>query len=554
MRYKYILLEGQVEDLVARYPKLQGVYDEGLLTGMKPAYVLWIAKQEEPPEDIVDLVNKFEKNKQRLTKKDINQYDSSELALELEQFGGDEKKKTFTSSKEEIRSRDTTMMGQFGPWTVVMPHTTESSCYWANKGGQVSWCTARTQSQNLFLSYVGREGGIILYYLLNSLETPENKNYKVSIGFRNGKAVLSGQAGGLTVNSKNEGLTKEDLKKILGEHYENIMSTLTQHAGSIGGEHPAKREMDTLATDPKKLEAKLKTFKDKKASEDFIKIIYDNPNRSQEVLKFILSNNPSDQVLLDVYGKYYNNPENLSAFDQEIIDFGMKNFPCDAIFGAAAVASNSPEHLMRVAEIAVAAPRRHFGYLTYLLKNKYTTDDVLMKLMESSFFIENYHEDFSDFVTKHRATPEILLKLSDEIASRGLDSKHNELGKQFLPSNRVAYSVASHPGASLETLKKYAMSDDYGLRFHVANNTGPVAVQFLPTLARDKEYGIRAAVAKNPNTPLEILLMLSKDDDKGVRRYAKENPNFVDPVKKSKKLEHRIFERLLREAMRQRAW
>ena len=127
-----------VEDLVARYPKLQGVYDAGLLDGIKPAYVMWIAKQNEPPEDVIDLVNKFEKNKQRLSKKDINQYSSEDLTLELEQFGTEEKQKTFSSSKEEIRTRDTTNLGQFGPWTVVMLHTTESSCYWANKGGQVS--------------------------------------------------------------------------------------------------------------------------------------------------------------------------------------------------------------------------------------------------------------------------------------------------------------------------------------------------------------------------------------------------------------------------------
>ena len=44
-------------------------------------------------------------------------------------------------------------------------------------------------------------------------------------------------------------------------------------------------------------------------------------------------------------------------------------------------------------------------------------------------------------------------------------------------------------------------------------------------LAKDGHNDVRACVAKNPNTPPEILAMLAKDGNEYVRYFAAQNPN-----------------------------
>jgi len=46
----------------------------------------------------------------------------------------------------------------------------------------------------------------------------------------------------------------------------------------------------------------------------------------------------------------------------------------------------------------------------------------------------------------------------------------------------------------------------------------------LHKLSNDKDENIRAAVAKNPDTPQDILEKLSKDEHEDVRKIVSEHP------------------------------
>lgn len=239
IKFKNILMEGKIEDLVRKYPKLKSLYDNHELSKLKPSYVQWIAIQNEPPEDVIGLISVFEKNIQRLKEKDIFKYNAGSLREELE---------SLDSSIKDIKTEEATKIGQFGDWLVIMPHTIRASCFY---GRGTQWCTAATKSQNLFLSYVARESeDVVLYYCLNN--KIEGPNSKISIGFLNGKIIEDGKDGGITVNAINKGLTNESLKQIFKDQYNNIIQTITMHADQIKGQHPAKKELQELIKNPNK--------------------------------------------------------------------------------------------------------------------------------------------------------------------------------------------------------------------------------------------------------------------------------------------------------------
>jgi ankyrin repeat protein len=246
----FIILEGKAEELVRNEPGLQTAYNQGI---RNPVLLNWISKaaKQEPMEDVIPVALAFEKNKQRLAQKDIGFYKTAgQLRQAMENLG--------RSGKEEriqLKQNETTKIGQFGEWLVVMPHTRESSCQW---GKGTTWCTAATHSKNLFLSYAGRrKQNIILYYLIRrGADSMQDPNSKISVGFVDGRPVMDGRHGGLTVNAKNDGVTEPALKQILGDQYVPIMGAMSEHSKGMGGKHPAKQQMEAIARsgDPKVLE------------------------------------------------------------------------------------------------------------------------------------------------------------------------------------------------------------------------------------------------------------------------------------------------------------
>jgi len=137
-----LYLEGKAEDLVTKFPELQPAYDAGI---KNPQYLQWIQKRRggEPVEDIIGVVQSFDAAKQRLKAKkmspDIYAYKTpATLRQALEDLGGSK-----GQERRRLKDEETTYLGEFGNWIVVMPHTRESSC---QLGKGTTWCTAATQS------------------------------------------------------------------------------------------------------------------------------------------------------------------------------------------------------------------------------------------------------------------------------------------------------------------------------------------------------------------------------------------------------------------------
>ena len=278
-----LYLEGKAEDLVVKFPELQPAYDAGV---KNPQYLQWIQKRRggEPVEDIVGVVQTFDKSKQRLKAKkmspDIYAYKTPAILRQaLEDLGGSK-----GEERRRLKDEETTYIGEFGDWVVAMPHTRESSC---QLGKGTTWCTAATQSQNLFYSYVARRrNNIVLYYVIKKGADPRiDPTSKLSVGFAGGEPVFKGNDGGVTVDASNKGLTYERYKEILGDQALPALRAMEAHADSIEGKHPAKKQIEEMAKDIDKFREQVSPMK---------------TNEKADFVRQILELEPSAEVIMEI--------------------------------------------------------------------------------------------------------------------------------------------------------------------------------------------------------------------------------------------------------------
>lgn len=154
-----LLSEGLIEDLKEEFP--QNEVELLIQNKINPKLIKHIfkIKGEEPTEDIIPVLIAFNKKKNLLQIKDLVQYKSiNQLREALESLG-----ESKTDLSKRIKDEETSKIYESDKFLVLMPHSTESSCLW---GKGTTWCTAATQSGNMFLNYSARpnQNSFILYY------------------------------------------------------------------------------------------------------------------------------------------------------------------------------------------------------------------------------------------------------------------------------------------------------------------------------------------------------------------------------------------------------
>lgn len=170
---------------------------------------------------------------------------------------------------------DLDIFWQDDEWMLAMPHTTEASC---ELGKGTTWCTARTNGQNLFLSYLGSNNGIILFYAIKKGGNPRSNPWdKVSIGFINGEPKFNQGEGNITVNAANNNVTEGQFENLVGVDRAEIMVQEMTKKAQATPIHPAQQEMNTVVGDINSYNRKLQSFKDEDAKIDFALLALKNP-------------------------------------------------------------------------------------------------------------------------------------------------------------------------------------------------------------------------------------------------------------------------------------
>ena len=79
--------------------------------------------------------------------------------------------------------------------------------------------------------------------------------------------------------------------------------------------------------------------------------------------------------------------------------------------------------------------------------------------------------------------------------------------------------LSQDPNTPVEVLKILSTDESWEVQCNVANNPN-TPVEVLRVLSTDEDYYVRYWVARNPNTPVEVLKILSTDKHYWVQEAA----------------------------------
>lgn len=526
----YRLIESQLEDLVHSDPEIKKAVDRGV---DNIQYLKWMLKTkgQEPVEDIIPLLTFFDQNKQRLIKKDIFSYQTpSELRAAIENLGTSKSEKTRKLKKEE-----TTNLGEIGGWTIVMPHTTESSCH---HGKDTTWCTAATQSENLFLKYVARkDSNITLFYLTKRGIDPRVDPFaKIAIGFKEGEPILDQGYGGLSVNSQNAGLTIEKLKELFGNNYNQIMNVLKNHSNRIGDKHPAKEQIQLIANskDPSLFDKYTKNMNEESRVE-FVKLLKEY-GLSSEMIKRLIHDENGD-IRMEIAYRYPVPPEITEIYKKEQLAINnplsptevFEKFSRDKSWRVRTdVAStinpkiNKDPRLLEVLIRLTKDPNDHVKFAAF--ENPNLPTEVLSKAVRDE---EENLLVLSGVAQNKKTSGEDLAKLYEKIKNNNLPMTHG-----------IKMSIALHKNTLPETLRKLSQEQDGYIKKAVASNPNTPTLTIVGLSITDskqlKEIIIKAA-ASNPNNDPRMLQTLAQSRDIGIRTAVYNNPSTPSETKEELK-------------------
>jgi len=156
----------------------------------------------------------------------------------------------------ETSSPNIDVIGNIGPWTILLPKTKEGSTACDISGKDTTWCTTKTRGQNLFYNYA--KDDLFLYYVMDYSRTPddpyksqdracvENNDSRLSVGIIRGEITLEGEDGGVSVDAANKGLYPEDLESALGQYHDQVINLIKTNFDSHQS-HPGREKFRQAA-------------------------------------------------------------------------------------------------------------------------------------------------------------------------------------------------------------------------------------------------------------------------------------------------------------------
>ena len=180
-----LLLEGRKEDILKKY----GIDEEttdviNYFSDKDPSgnnkYLEWMFKnwaglgknRDYSPLDkeVVDVIELFHKNVQRIQNKDINSYSFLKLKETVKEA---EEKRKMSELKKEVKKQKTVIYDD-DRWLVVSPHSWKASCYY---GAGTKWCVTAKDTPSHWNNYSKNS---TFFYIIDKTKTKKNKYYKVA--------------------------------------------------------------------------------------------------------------------------------------------------------------------------------------------------------------------------------------------------------------------------------------------------------------------------------------------------------------------------------------
>ena len=293
---------------------------------------------------------------------------------------------------------------------------------------------------------------LFFFYVMDYSRTPDLKgkdaDARLSIGFLNGKPILKGESGGLSVDAENDGLTEDYLRNYFGTDYDKIMNILQDKANEVGSNHPAKIMLKKAALNPRLLKKLLKNLlPDEKF--DFYKQVLKQEDISPAVLLF-LSKSDVVYVRRQVVFNPNTTPETLLTLSSDE-NYGVRiavasnlNTPPEALLILAndgnkdirqdvADSPNTP-----LEALLILANDGNEDIRTRVARNPNTPPEVLHVLA-------NDEEDVRKFVARNPNTPlETLHVLADDKKYSIKSAAQDYIRKRKIPNYKPIAETKKH--------------------------------------------------------------------------------------------------------------
>ena len=554
-----LLLEDRIQDLINSdttgnlwSAKELGVTHVGGLTWLKSMVdKRLVGDQGEPIADVAPVVVSFFKQgmSDRLAQAgmptDIMRYKNpGELRQTITALGASKGEK-----KKAVKKGETDVAYESDKFLVVMPHSVASSCFY---GKGTTWCTAATEDQNLFLSYVGSGRGVILYYILKKgADSVADPTAKISLATVKGKPHFSSQSGGLSVDAKNAGLTQEKFNSILGDEADPVLDAIVSHSAKLGNTHPAAKQVEQAVTD-------LNTWRsttdklDKDAYNDFIRFSFAGRAPIREILDAVLQDPRSDKnIRFYVYSSPNFDPNALLDLLENADDMWDRD-ASEILHGITGNTSVTYEQLQRVFEI-ISTKKNGQHVTNGLLRHPSIPSDVLIEKFK------NTNQDTAiRYIAQNPSLPDDFIKQElhkalhrSSTKSRQLISAIIDYPKAHPQYQRIvwdsfgnlsdrSYDIGAFQAKVAKTLA--TITDDEQLLIDVANYlTKQCRSNYL---SKDEQLATRSIIinTNTPNNIIEELAASSRDDlvrmmaqarikdpefdaEAFIEEYEKENPD-----------------------------
>jgi hypothetical protein len=215
-----IKVAAKKDQLKKLYPGFDNEIDQ-LDAGMHVRYLEWSTEEvvdgNISVDEIIPIIQRFEKIKDNLPKRDINEY-SSILSLRkvVKEFG-----QTPAEKRREEKRRvgeETDFIYKSDRFLVVNPKSTEASCFWG-KGSK--WCISADES-NQYEHYSSQN--IFFYFIIDKETSMENPMYRIALPMKN-KAVYTEELR----NAEDKSITIEEIRDSVGEEFESILSSIKKN-------------------------------------------------------------------------------------------------------------------------------------------------------------------------------------------------------------------------------------------------------------------------------------------------------------------------------------
>ena len=240
-RYPDLLVEARVKDVKAKYPALDKTgwinwgrrqLEDTLGSKGVSKYLMWYARElrqnfqedselEEQSdvftvaEELMDIVQDFQKNIQRMEEKDIYKFNAGELQYKLDKLGVSKRAKLAALKDKETAEKGSTMVYNEHGIMAIRPETMQASCYYGQNPRLTNWCISAKSERNYFDQYTKEDG--LAFVITRFFGIPEgNKDHIVALQFD-----LDGDLQ-MFWDAPNESQDPDDLFSVIGEHLSGL--------------------------------------------------------------------------------------------------------------------------------------------------------------------------------------------------------------------------------------------------------------------------------------------------------------------------------------------